>query len=207
MAKKAYVGINNLSKNGKQIYIGVGNLSKKAVKGYIGVGNLSKLFWDFAPLGFWFFYETVAKKIMEYKDVHAGFPPPLNTSQVYKTNAGIAFYCVADSGGSRGDCVAVFSTDANAVDFTEITGSVTRNPTTGSVTINNDTWHYACIDFSQFRSALNLVPECYIKEAIFQNYTPAEIITWIINNRIYTDDFAEDYQARQTYNAVFGDRE
>lgn len=46
MAKKAYVGINNLSKNGKQIYIGVSNLSKKAVKGYIGVGNLSKIFWQ-----------------------------------------------------------------------------------------------------------------------------------------------------------------
>lgn len=207
MAKKAYVGINNLSKNGKQIYIGVSNLSKKAVKGYIGVGNLSKLFWDFAPLGFWFFYETVAKKIMEYKNVHQGMPPPLTTSQVYKTNDGIAFYCVADSGGYRGDCVAVFSTDANAVAFTEITGSTTRNPTTGSVTINNDTWHYACIDFLQHRSARNLVPDCYIKEASFENYTPAEIMTWIINNRIYTDDFAEDYQIRQTYNAVFGDRE
>lgn len=49
MAKKAYGGVSDLSKNGIKIYGGVNNLSKKIVSGYVGVGNKSKRFWPPGP--------------------------------------------------------------------------------------------------------------------------------------------------------------
>lgn len=206
MAKKAYVGINNLSKNGTQLYIGVGNLSKKVVKGYIGVNNQSRLFWELAEEtdGFWFFFETIAKKLMEYRRIDEGTPLS-QKDNIYKLNTGIAFYCVALD-GVGGACVFTFSTDSTAIDYEDRIGSETNLPTTGSVTLNNDTWNYAYIDLRPSESLTELSPNCAITEPTFVGATPANIITWILNNRIYTSDFVEDYQARQTYNAVFGDR-
>lgn len=41
MAKKTYIGVNNLTKLGKRFYIGVGNAAKKVKKMYIGVGGFA----------------------------------------------------------------------------------------------------------------------------------------------------------------------
>lgn len=46
MAKKAYVGINGISKNVKNIYVGVNGVPKKVIKGYVGVNGVPKVFWD-----------------------------------------------------------------------------------------------------------------------------------------------------------------
>lgn len=49
MAKKAYVGVNGISKNVKNIYVGVNGVPKKVVKGYVGVNGVAKLFWTSKP--------------------------------------------------------------------------------------------------------------------------------------------------------------
>ena len=41
MAKRTYIGVNNLTKLGKRFYIGVGNAAKKVKKMYIGVGGFA----------------------------------------------------------------------------------------------------------------------------------------------------------------------
>ena len=44
MAKKAYVGVNNVARKTKQIYVGVNGVARKVKKGYIGVNGVAKLF-------------------------------------------------------------------------------------------------------------------------------------------------------------------
>lgn len=46
MAKKAYVGVNGISKSVKNIYVGVNGVPKKVVKGYVGVNGVPQVFWD-----------------------------------------------------------------------------------------------------------------------------------------------------------------
>lgn len=46
MAKKAYVGVNNVAKNISKMYVGVGNVAKKIKKAYVGVGDVAKLFFE-----------------------------------------------------------------------------------------------------------------------------------------------------------------
>ena len=49
MSKKAYVGVNGVSKNVSNIYVGVNGTSKKVVKGYVGVSGVSKMFFASGP--------------------------------------------------------------------------------------------------------------------------------------------------------------
>lgn len=45
MAKKCYVGVNNLAQNCSKIYVGVNNVARKVVKGYVGVNGIAQQFW------------------------------------------------------------------------------------------------------------------------------------------------------------------
>ena len=45
MAKKCYVGVNNLAQNCSNIYVGVNNVARKVVKGYVGVNGVAQQFW------------------------------------------------------------------------------------------------------------------------------------------------------------------
>lgn len=46
MAKKAYVGINGISKNVEHIYVGVNGVARKVIKGYVGDENgIAQQFW------------------------------------------------------------------------------------------------------------------------------------------------------------------
>lgn len=49
MAKKVYIGVDDIARRVKKIYIGVGGVAKKVRKGYIGVGGIARLF--FSGLG------------------------------------------------------------------------------------------------------------------------------------------------------------
>lgn len=49
MSKKAYVGVNGVSKNISNIYVGANGTSKKVVKGYVGVSGVSKMFFASGP--------------------------------------------------------------------------------------------------------------------------------------------------------------
>lgn len=44
MAKKTYIGANNLAHRVRKIYLGVGNVARKVRKGYIGVAGKARLF-------------------------------------------------------------------------------------------------------------------------------------------------------------------
>lgn len=45
MAKKVYIGVNNVARKVKKIYIGVGGVARKVKKGYIGVNGVARPFW------------------------------------------------------------------------------------------------------------------------------------------------------------------
>jgi hypothetical protein len=49
MAKKCYVGVNNLAQNCSKIYVGVNNVARKVVKGYVGVNGVAQQFWLAKP--------------------------------------------------------------------------------------------------------------------------------------------------------------
>lgn len=46
MAKRAYIGINNVAKKIKKIYVGIGGVAKKVKKAYVGIGGVAKLFFS-----------------------------------------------------------------------------------------------------------------------------------------------------------------
>ena len=46
MAKKVYVGVNNIAKNVSKMYVGVNNVAKKVTKGYVGVNGVAKQFYQ-----------------------------------------------------------------------------------------------------------------------------------------------------------------
>lgn len=208
MAKKAYVGINDIARNISKMYVGVNGVARKVVKGYVGVNGVAQQFWgDGSSAGFWFYYSAVTGNIIEYRGTPLSpSPPPLGTNVVTKLNSGIAFYCI--SLDSNGACIITFSTDSNAIAYTDVyNGQYVSNPTIGSLTIDNETWYYAYIDMRPNATALNITPNCAIEDSSFTGKTPQQIVTQIINSRIYTDDFAENYQAGQTYNLRAADIE
>lgn len=45
MAKKVYVGVNNVAKQVKKIYIGVDGVARKVKKAYVGIGGVARPFW------------------------------------------------------------------------------------------------------------------------------------------------------------------
>ena len=156
--------------------------------------------------GFWFFYSTTTGNIIEYRGISMlPFPPPLSNTIVTKSNNGIAFYCI--SLDNNGACILAFSTDSNAVAYTDTEQGYVTNPTIGNVTINDEVWYYAYIDMRPNATADHITPNCAIEESSFTGKTPQQIVTQIINSRIYTDDFAEDYQVGQTYNLPAADIE
>ena len=46
MAKKAYVGVNNIARNIKSIYVGVNGVARKIKKAYVGVNGVAHLFYQ-----------------------------------------------------------------------------------------------------------------------------------------------------------------
>lgn len=45
MAKRIYIGVNNVARKIKKGYIGVDGIARKIKKGYIGVGGVARPFW------------------------------------------------------------------------------------------------------------------------------------------------------------------
>ena len=204
MAQKLYSSIGGLSNEVTKMYGSISGLSDNIIKGYCSVNGLSKLFFNGngkPDKSFWFYYTTINGKIIEYRAI-GGFLPPLTNNVVTKTNTGIAFYCTTRD--INGSCIITFSTDSNAVAYVDTIQGYSTNPTTGNVIINDETWYYAYEDLRPNATAMDVVPECEIQEASFSSMTPVQIITWIINNRIYVNDFAEEYIAGETYNLVTG---
>lgn len=49
MAKRMYVGVDNIARNVNKAYIGVNNIAKKVKKAYVGVGGKARLFYSYVP--------------------------------------------------------------------------------------------------------------------------------------------------------------
>ena len=202
MAKKAYVGIANLPKNVSDIYVGVNNAPKKVIKGYVGVNGVPMLFYEKggeAGTKFWLFYETLAKTFLTFTA----------TDQKYnKTNIGIAFFAAIhypkESSGRFRITMIIISTDIDAVAYST-TDDPNEHISKGSVTTaSGDKWYYAGFDIYLSTFNNNVNPDCYLSELEYTNITDA---TNDLLDKIYADDFAEDYNIRTTYTAVWADRE
>ena len=47
MARKIYVGVNNVAKEVSDVYVGVNGTARRVIKGYVGVNDVAEKFYDF----------------------------------------------------------------------------------------------------------------------------------------------------------------
>jgi len=59
MAKKIYVGVNNIARNVSKMYVGVNGVARKIKKGYVGVNGVARLFLKALVSGFRFYSSSV----------------------------------------------------------------------------------------------------------------------------------------------------
>lgn len=52
MAKKSYIGVDNVARNVKKLYIGVDNVARNVVKAYIGVNGIARQFFTSIAMEF-----------------------------------------------------------------------------------------------------------------------------------------------------------
>ena len=216
MARELYIPVNGFSKKTSKFYAPVNGFSKEIVKAYCSVNGFSKLFYEKGGGGknvsIWDFFSTIAETIIEgnCNDI----PNPIWV-EVDKTNAGIAFYFIMPNYPVDQSAyydpwhyVVTLSTDQSAVSYTyDGWDGTTRSCQVSSFTYNGETWYYGYATPLSFVTK-PVYPNDYIPDCLMDYYYDAG--TGIVDNimpMIYSDDFAEDYQARQTYNAVFGDVE
>ena len=53
MAKKAYIGVNNVARKIKKGYVGVNGVARKIKKAYVGVGGVARPFWSGGELAYY----------------------------------------------------------------------------------------------------------------------------------------------------------
>ena len=53
MAKKAYIGINNVARKVSKIYLGIDNVARKVKKAYIGIGGIARPWWGSETLSYY----------------------------------------------------------------------------------------------------------------------------------------------------------
>lgn len=68
MAKKLYLGVNEVARKGKKMYFGVADVARKVKKGYIGIGGVARPFWTGGELG----YYGAITPLSEVRDMLAG---------------------------------------------------------------------------------------------------------------------------------------
>ena len=199
MGKKVYIGVNNVPKNVTKIYVGVNGVARKVIKGYVGVNGVAKVFWDGGKIvgGFWFFYETLQNK--EFIE----FIP--DTYSIYTANTGIVFFAmiVAENTSEEALVPLLISTDRDAVTIRSSVGA--EYTAAGSVTVNGDTWYWNAWQVFVWKRNYQYSPNCLLKNNVY-SWQDSQVVTDLLD-RIYTDDFAEDYQVGQTYNYVDADKE
>lgn len=182
MSKKAYVGINGISKNVKNIYVGVNGVPKKVVKGYVGVNGVARLFWDGGTpptpviAGSWDFWTTTS-----------GFKSDLG---ITKTNNGIAYYAAIHT--TAGDKALLISPMSSAVEY----GGYTQHGYI--VDSNNITWWInATGTISNYNNA------CLLSDTVYGDMADA---ARDLVSKIYAVPFQSDYQSGQTYTLYAADQ-
>lgn len=213
MAKKAYVGVNGISKNVKNIYVGVNGVPKKVVKGYVGVNGVAKLFWDGGTpptpviAGSWDFWSSVAGTTL-FTIEYNGTP-----WSYQKENNMIAYYaiiCVKPNVGNINYFPLFLSPVSTATSFQTIPSS-SPHIYSGSVTDKMGiSWRYASGEtvFDVSRSSispqgclLNTIETYYTQNTEGIRQAALDLI-----DRIYSVPFQSDYQSGQTYTLYAADQ-
>lgn len=206
MAKKAYVGVNGISKNVKNIYVGVNGVPKKVVKGYVGVNGVARLFWDGGTpptpviAGSWDFWSSVAGTTL-FTIEYNGTP-----WSYQKANNMIAYYaiiCVKPNVGNINYFPLFLSPVSTATSFQTVPSS-SPHIYSGSVTDKMGiSWRYASGEtvFDVNRSSIS--PQGCLLNTIETYYTQnTEGIRQAaldLLDRIYSVPFHEDYQIGTRY--------
>lgn len=210
MGKKVHLGVNNVPRNVTKIYVGVNGVARKVIKGYVGVNGVARVFWDGGRIvgGFWFFYKTANNDVLITRTNSGG------TANFKKYTNGITFFFMARTKSPDGTLSSVYrvgflSTDSNAVDCRMIPSDA--GMWTGSLQHNGDTWYYRYSEYTPGVHSTFVPSGCILNKAYTLTQEslptlPAEIVTDVLE-RIYTNDFAEDYQVGQTYNLPAADIE
>ena len=58
MAKKTYIGVNNVARQVKKVYIGVNGVARKVKKIYIGVANIARQIFGGGELSYRYHYKV-----------------------------------------------------------------------------------------------------------------------------------------------------
>ena len=195
MSKKAYVGINGISKNVKNIYVGVNGVPKKVVKGYVGINGVAKLFWDNStpapiPLS-WDFWTSSSYTTLFRTEV----------GNVVKHGFYITYYAAAWLYDSLADdtylTAIILSPDMQSVTYTwDGTEYRWKN---SIVDANNITWYWAGDD-KRFYDAPT--PNCVINtpETAFSGTNRQAQAAQAMLDKIYAIPFHEEYY--RTYSAI-----
>ena len=91
MAKKTYIGVNNVARQVKKVYIGVNGVARKVKKIYIGVANIARQVFGGGELRYYGTATSLseARKYLAATSVGlfgGGFPGPLSTVDAYDTS-------------------------------------------------------------------------------------------------------------------------
>lgn len=200
MARELYIPVNGFSKKTSKFYAPVNGFSKEIVKAYCSVNGFSKLFYEKGSgggTGFWFFFETLRNK--EFIE----FIP--DTYSIYTANTGIVFFAmiVAENTSEEALVPLLISTDRDAVTIQSSTGGYYT--AVGSVTVNGDTWYWNAWQVFVRKRIYQYSPNCLLKNKVY-SWQDSQVVTDLLD-RIYADDFAENYRIQTKYTAVWTDRE
>ena len=200
MAKELYIPVNGFSKKTSKFYAPVNGFSKEIVKAYCSVNGFSKLFYEKGGggggTGFWLFYETLANKVCQN----------IWGRTFFKTQNGIAFYAIVLDTTNGWVNPFFASTDENGVYYTSNVGG---SGTHGSYVYNNETWYWDGFGYG-FQNPTSYSPVDSLIKFYSGGQSPAIAAELVLNTllpRVYSNDFAEDYQVGQTYNLRLGNIE
>lgn len=202
MAKKAYIGVNNIAKNVKDIYVKDNGELKEIIKGYVGVNGVAQLFYEKEEevveevKGFWDLYVTAANQRMATATYQG-------SAQTWTKNYdGIAFYApIKTSFYGNATCIAYVIVSPN-----EYGSYIKETNTVSSVTTyrNYDKWYFV-IPIKGADLNATLQPNTrLLTEKVYAD-SAYDISSELINdflNQIYSNCYAENYQRGQTYNLV-----
>jgi len=200
MARAVYVPVESggqtVSKAVTNIYVGVNGVARKVVKGYVGVNGVARLFWDGGGSvveNFWFYYKTKVYDIL-IKSKRTQYSQEVTWNKYANSITFFALlHAYVGSIPLDDDYLLVISTDP-----ADIIGTAYISET-GTLTYNGDTWYWGFWDSKPRHNAYSLEPiGCRLPDYPNLNTMKTQGISDLLD-RIYANDFADDYQVGKTY--------
>ena len=191
MAKKIYVGVNNIARNVPKAYVGVGGVARKIIKGYVGDANgVARLFFDGSgggAVGAWLYFTPLTTPFAWTENGNLSYA---------KSNIGIAYFGIAICHTPSGDAYTpiLVSPDPNAVEYDDSSGG--HGTSQGTVNHGTKVWYWSGFT-TLVTGSLNPYPTGYTPDCLISNTeysslspTPAQMIV----DRIYDNCFSRDYK-------------